>query len=134
MFCRTGKDIHKNKKWDALKNGTHLDVYHCCQRCCRHWWHKNRLIFVDAKARGRVESLFVQIYAAYIGNIALLFKLSGGIFITGGIAAKILKKMQPEDFINAYLNRERMSSLVAQIAVYLVTNKRIGVLGLCQKQ
>lgn len=74
-------------------------------------------------------SLFVQVYGAYIGNIALLFKPHGGIFITGGIAAKIVKKMQSEDFINAYLNKGRMRALVEQIAVYLVTNERIGVLG-----
>ena len=77
----------------------------------------------------RALSLFVQIYGAYIGNIALLFKPYGGIFITGGIAAKIVKKMQSEAFICAYLNKGRMSALVEQIAVYLVTNERVGVLG-----
>jgi len=77
----------------------------------------------------RALTLFVQIYAAYIGNIALLFKPDGGIFITGGIAAKIVNKMQSEEFINAYLNKGRMRALVEQIAVYLVTNERVGVLG-----
>lgn len=74
-------------------------------------------------------SLFVQIYGAYIGNIALLFKPCGGIFITGGIAAKILNKMQSDEFINAYLNKGRMRTLVEQVTVYLVTNERIGMLG-----
>ena len=77
----------------------------------------------------RAVTLFVQIYGAYIGNIALLFKPHGGIYITGGIAAKILQKMQSEAFINAYLNKGRMRMLVEGIAVYLVTNERIGVLG-----
>ena len=80
-------------------------------------------------AADRALSLFVQIYGAYIGNIALLFKPYGGIFITGGIAAKIVNKMQSEEFIYAYLNKGRMSALVEQIAVYLVTNERVGVLG-----
>ena len=80
-------------------------------------------------AAGRALSLFVQIYGAYLGNIALLFKPYGGIFITGGIAAKIVNKMQSEEFIYAYLNKGRMSALVEQIAVYLVTNERVGVLG-----
>jgi glucokinase len=73
--------------------------------------------------------LFVQVYGAYIGNIALMFKPYGGIYITGGIAAKILNKMQSENFIEAYLNKGRMRALVEQIAVYLVTNERVGVLG-----
>lgn len=77
----------------------------------------------------RALSLFVQIYGAYIGNIALLFKPYGGIFITGGIAAKIVNKMQSKEFISAYLSKGRMSALVEQVAVYLVTNERVGVLG-----
>ena len=81
------------------------------------------------KAADNALSLFVQIYGAYIGNIALLFKPYGGLYITGGIAAKILNKMQSEDFINAYLNKGRMRTLVEQITVYLVTNERVGVLG-----
>ncbi len=46
-----------------------------------------------------------------------------------GIAGKIVKKMQSADFINAYRSKGRMRELVEQIAVYLVTNERIGVLG-----
>jgi len=74
-------------------------------------------------------SLFTEIYGAYIGNIALLFKPRGGIFITGGIADKLLDRMQSENFINAFLNKGRMRGLVEQIAVYLVTNERIGMYG-----
>jgi glucokinase len=81
------------------------------------------------EAADRALSLFVQIYGAYIGNIALLYKPYGGIFITGGIAAKMVNRMQSEEFINAYFNKGRMRELVEQIAVYLVTNERVGVLG-----
>jgi glucokinase len=59
----------------------------------------------------------------------MLFKPYGGIFITGGIAAKMVERMQSEEFINAFLNKGRMRTLVEQIAVYLVTDERIGVLG-----
>ncbi len=81
------------------------------------------------QAANQALSLFVQIYGAYIGNIALLFKPYGGIYITGGIAAKMLNRMQSEAFINAYLNKGRMRKLVEKIAVHLVTNDRVGVLG-----
>jgi len=77
----------------------------------------------------KAMGLFVQVYGAYIGNIAMLFKPYGGIFITGGVAAKMVERMQSEEFINAYLNKGRMRTLVEQIAVYLVTDERIGVLG-----
>ena len=74
-------------------------------------------------------SLFVKIYGAYIGNLALLYKPYGGIYITGGVAAKLINKMQSVDFINGYLNKGRMESLVKKISVYLVTNERVGMLG-----
>lgn len=96
------------------------------QNISAEWVNKHSKIDVAAD---QALSLFVQIYGAYIGNIALLFKPRCGIFITGGIAAKIVNKMQSEDFINAYLNKGRMRTLVEQIAVYLVTDERIGVLG-----
>lgn len=90
--------------------------------------------WVNAQAKSNEDadhalSLFVQIYGAYIGNIALLFKPYGGIFITGGVAAKMLHKMQSDEFIRAYLNKGRMSALVEQVPVYLVVNESIGVLG-----
>jgi len=81
------------------------------------------------EAADRALSLFVQIYGAYIGNIALLFKPYAGIFITGGIAAKIVKKMQSKEFIEAYLKKGRMGTFVEQITVYLVINDRVGVFG-----
>ena len=84
---------------------------------------------LDNAAADEAMRLFVQIYGSYIGNIAMLFKPSGGIFITGGIAAKMVQRMQSEEFIHAYLNKGRMHNLVEQITVYLVTDERIGVLG-----
>lgn len=100
------------------------------QNITAEWVNKHSKIDVAAD---QALSLFVQIYGAYIGNIALLFKPRCGIFITGGIAAKIVNKMQSEDFINAYLNKGRMRTLVEQIAVFLVTDERIGVLGALSK-
>jgi len=81
------------------------------------------------EAADKALTPFVQIYGAYVGNIAMLIKPFGGIFITGGIAAKMVEKMQSEQFRNAYLNKGRMRTLVDQIPVYLVTDERIGVLG-----
>ena len=111
-FCSI-KDTEKNHKQPA-------------QNITAEWVNKHS---ANNVAADQALSLFVQIYGAYIGNIALLFKPRCGIFITGGIAAKIVDKMQSEDFINAYLNKGRMRTLVEQVAVYLVTDERIGVLG-----
>ncbi len=57
------------------------------------------------------------------------YRCNSFVQVTPGIAAKIVNKMQSEEFIYAYLDKGRMRTLVEQIAVYLVTNERVGVLG-----
>ncbi len=74
-------------------------------------------------------SLFVQIYGSYTGNIALLFKPEGGIYITGGIAGKIIRWMQSDDFISAYLAKGRMEAVAKKIPVNIVNDDRVGVIG-----
>jgi len=81
------------------------------------------------EAASRAMSMFVRIYGAFVGNMALLFKPQGGIYITGGIAAKIISWMKSDDFISAYLNKGRMRALAEQTSVYLVINERVGVIG-----
>ncbi len=83
-------------------------------------WHRQAYASID---------LFVQIYAAYIGNLALLYKPAGGIYIAGGIGTHILDWMQGETFIHHYLNKGRMRHLAEQTALYLVTNSRLGLQG-----
>lgn len=73
--------------------------------------------------------LFVQIYGSYVGNIALLYKPEGGIYIAGGIAGKMIDWMRSQDFSQAYLAKGRMQVVAHSIAVRLVTNERIGVIG-----
>jgi len=90
-------------------------------------WVSNNAHYV--KAAGKAVSLFVEIYGAYVGNIAMLFKPRGGIYITGGIAAKMVDAMCSDSFLDAYLNKGRMHSLVEEIRVNLVINEDIGVLG-----
>ena len=77
----------------------------------------------------RAMTLFVRIYGAFVGNLALIFRPEGGIYITGGIAAKIIPWMQSDDFITSYLNKGRMRTVAEQTSVHLVTNERVGVLG-----
>jgi glucokinase len=81
------------------------------------------------QAASTAMSLFVRIYGAFVGNMALLFKPEGGIYITGGVGAKIISWMKSDAFISAYLNKGRMRALAEQTCVYLVTNERVGVIG-----
>ena len=74
-------------------------------------------------------SFFVEIYGAYIGNLAMLYKPAGGIYIAGGIAVKILPWMQSQIFLSAYLHKGRILTLVQDTPLYLITNERLGLQG-----
>ena len=73
--------------------------------------------------------LFVTIYGAYAGNLALAGLCRGGVYIAGGIAPKILKIMEAGGFLQAFCDKGRFSQLMHEIPVHLVINSEIGLLG-----
>ena len=74
-------------------------------------------------------SIFVSIYGAETGNCALYFMSTGGIFLGGSIAAKIVPKMQDPLFRQAFLDKGRMSTLLEEMPVKIVLNDDAGLLG-----
>jgi glucokinase len=74
-------------------------------------------------------SLFVSIYGAETGNVALNFLSTGGIFIGGSVAAKNVAKMKEPIFMEAFLNKGRMVSLLKEIPVTIVLNDGSGLIG-----
>ena len=73
--------------------------------------------------------LFIQIYGAQAGNLALTVSPRGGVYIAGGIAAKNSERMQSGLFINAFIAKGRMKSLLEKMPVHLITQPKVGVLG-----
>ena len=73
--------------------------------------------------------LFVDIYGAFAGNLALLTLARGGVFLAGGIAPKILPKLQDVRFLRAFTDKGRFAPLLADIPVRVVLNPRVGLLG-----
>ncbi|BAW80443.1 glucokinase [Candidatus Nitrosoglobus terrae] len=74
-------------------------------------------------------NLFAQIYGAQAGNLALTSLSRGGVFIGGGIAPKILKRLQGGDFMKAFLNKGRLSALLQQIPVKVILEPKVGLWG-----
>ena len=72
---------------------------------------------------------FVTIYGSYIGAAALIWNAPGGIYLAGGIASKILHWMNKPYFLNAFLEKGRMSALVQTMPIYLVTDDKLGLKG-----
>lgn len=73
--------------------------------------------------------LFVELYGAEAGNLALKSLAVGGVFIGGGIAAKILPAMQNGNFIQAFKTKGRFQPLLDKISVKLSLNPRTPLIG-----
>jgi glucokinase len=73
--------------------------------------------------------LFVSIYGAEAGNLALKAMAIGGVDVAGGIAPKILKKMTDGTFMRAFVEKGRSAPLMRRIPVRIVLNERTGLLG-----
>ena len=74
-------------------------------------------------------SIFVSVFGAETGNSALKFMSTGGIFIGGSIAAKIVPKMQDPVFMQSFLDKGRMEALLKDMAVKIVLNDDCGIIG-----
>ncbi len=74
-------------------------------------------------------SLFVSIYGAETGNCALNFLCTGGIFLGGSIAAKIVPKMKDPIFMQSFLDKGRMEQLLKEMPVKIVLNDDSGIIG-----
>ena len=74
-------------------------------------------------------SIFVSVYGAQAGDCALTFMSTGGVFIGGSIAAKNVPKMQHPAFMEAFLDKGRLASLLQDMPIKIVLNDNAGMIG-----
>ena len=74
-------------------------------------------------------SIFVSVFGAETGNCALNFMSTGGIFIGGSIAAKIVPKMKDPRFLESFLDKGRMAAILKDMPVKIVANDDCGMIG-----
>jgi glucokinase len=73
--------------------------------------------------------LWISVYGAETSNLALKVMATGGLFLGGGISPKILSRLQSPLFMQAFLDKGRMRSLLEAIPVHVVTNDKAALLG-----
>jgi glucokinase len=73
--------------------------------------------------------LWISVYGAEAGNLALKAMATGGVFLGGGISPKILPRLTGPTFMSAFLNKGRLRPLLEGIAVQVITNEGAGLLG-----
>jgi glucokinase len=73
--------------------------------------------------------IFVGLYGAMAGNLALLLKSVGGLYVGGGIAPKIMPKLTDGTFMRNYEDKGRMSGLVKSIPVRVILDDKTALYG-----
>jgi glucokinase len=72
---------------------------------------------------------FAAAYGAEAGNIALKVLATGGMYLGGGIAPKILKTLASGGFMQAFLDKGRLSPLLESIPVRVILDESCALLG-----
>ncbi|GAC1342255.1 MAG: glucokinase [Myxococcales bacterium] len=95
--------------------------------------HAPALVTAQARAGdalcGRVLQIFCSLYGAEAGNLALKTLATGGVYVAGGIAPKILPELSDGRFRDAFLDKGRMRPLLEAMPVRVVLDEQAGLLG-----
>jgi glucokinase len=77
----------------------------------------------------RALDLFVAAYGALAGNLALLGTATGGVYLGGGIAPKILPRLSGGTFLQAFVAKGRFVPYLEKVPVHVILNDRAALLG-----
>ncbi len=137
---------HSHVSWERVVSGMGLLTLHEFLRQYRQvpvpGWLAEEMRHGDAAAAiskaamaGRDEicsetlHCFVSLYGAEAGNLALKVMSSGGLYLGGGIAPKILPLLTDGVFLEAFLNKGRMRHLLEAMPVKVILNDRAALYG-----
>lgn len=73
--------------------------------------------------------LFVRVYGAQAGNLALAAGATGGVYVAGGIAPRILAKLRDGVFLSAFRAKGRMAELMERIPLRIIVAPDAGLRG-----
>jgi glucokinase len=86
---------------------------------------------LDGTSELCVEALdmFVSVYGAEAGNLALKLMASGGMYVGGGIAPRIIERLKDGSFMHAFVAKGRLAPLMRSVPVRVVLNDSVAVMG-----
>lgn len=97
--------------------------------------HDPSAVISEAALAGRsalceqAVDLFVSLYGSEAGNVALKIMATGGVFVGGGIAPKIITKLAEPLFMRAFVAKGRLKPLLQDIPVRVIMNDKTALLG-----
>jgi glucokinase len=77
----------------------------------------------------RTFDVFLRAYGSAAGDLALTLLCYGGLYVAGGIAARILPALCDGRFLTAFLTKGRLSDVAMEIPVRVVTDPTVGLVG-----
>lgn len=83
----------------------------------------------EAAICAKALELFLSVYGAAAGNLALMALATGGLYIGGGIAPKLVDALPTSGFMAAFTDKGRFSGLLAQIPVQVILEPRTALYG-----
>jgi glucokinase len=72
---------------------------------------------------------FVSILGAEAGNLALKVLATGGVFIGGGIAPRILQMLEDSQFLTAFRHKGRFAKMLSRVPVHVITFDDVALIG-----
>jgi glucokinase len=80
----------------------------------------------------KAVEIFVSVYGAEAGNLALKAMAVGGVLIGGGIAPRILPALTSGAFVAAFRDKGRLAALMDAMPISVALNPRAPLLGAAQ--
>jgi glucokinase len=73
--------------------------------------------------------MFVSAYGAQAGHLAVTIVATGGIYLAGGIAPKIITKLEDGTFMRSFRALGRFEEFATRVPVKVIMNPDVGLLG-----
>jgi len=83
---------------------------------------------IDQSANAALQ-LWLECYGAFAGDLAMHWLARGGVYLAGGIAAKLLPHIDASSFTEAFLAKREHSELVKNMPIRLLTVEDLGLRG-----
>ncbi len=77
----------------------------------------------------RTIDIFLSIYGAVAGNVALSSLSFRGLYIAGGIAPRLIEQIIGSKFIEKFRDKGRMSGMMKDFPIYIILNTDVGLIG-----
>jgi glucokinase len=81
------------------------------------------------KEASETVALFVRLLGRFAGDLALTFKATGGVYLTGGLGCGLGALLDPDIFRGAFETHPPYNALLARIPTFVMTDEQPGLMG-----